>query len=109
MPSVEQEIDAFIRFLATERGLSENYQLSTRRSLSEFANWSAKAREITSVRDVSLPLITDYLANLKKGGLAAWAVRVVVVVLKILCRLVLVIGRVGIGAITNDDLRSSAG
>ena len=26
---MEQEIDTFIRFLAVERGLSENYQLST--------------------------------------------------------------------------------
>jgi Site-specific recombinase XerD len=36
---MENEIEAFIRFLAVERGLSENYQLSTQRSLGEFAAW----------------------------------------------------------------------
>src|SRR4030095_11050484 len=36
---MEDLIDSFIRFLAVERGLSENYQLSTQRSLSEFAQW----------------------------------------------------------------------
>jgi site-specific recombinase XerD len=41
---VEHAIDSFIRFLAVERGLSENYQLSTQRSLTEFAIWRAKAR-----------------------------------------------------------------
>jgi integrase/recombinase XerD len=49
MATVEGDIDLFIRFLATERGLSENYQLSTRRSLSEFAEWCAKARQVASV------------------------------------------------------------
>ena len=38
---MEDSIDAFIRFLAIERGLSENYQLSTQRSLTEFAQWCA--------------------------------------------------------------------
>ena len=52
---MEQEIDAFIRFLAVERGLSDNYQLSTRRSLTEFAEWCGRAREITRPRKVTLP------------------------------------------------------
>ena len=67
---MEQEIDRFIRFLATERGLSENYQLSTRRSLTDFADWSSKARKITAPREVTLALISDYLATQKKRGLA---------------------------------------
>ena len=76
---MEQEIDRFIRFLATERGLSENYQLSTRRSLTEFADWSSKARQITTPRDVTLALISDYLATQKKRGLAASSIKLVVV------------------------------
>ncbi|HCP90862.1 MAG TPA: hypothetical protein DIT76_02250, partial [Spartobacteria bacterium] len=43
---MEQEIEAFIRFLAVERGLSENYQLSTQRSLTEFAQWCASKKKI---------------------------------------------------------------
>ena len=83
---MEQEIDLFIRFLATERGLSDNYQLSTRRSLTEFATWCAKRREITDVREVKMPLIIDYLADLKKRGLAASSIKLVVVALKIFFR-----------------------
>jgi integrase/recombinase XerD len=83
---VEQEIDRFVRFLATERGLSDNYQLSTRRSLSEFAAWCSSARQITAVREVTLPLISDYLATLKQRGLAASSIKLVVVALKIFFR-----------------------
>ena len=83
---MEQEIDLFIRFLATERGLSDNYQLSTRRSLSEFAAWCSSAREITAPADVTLPLISDYLAVRKKGGLAASSIKLIVVALKIFFR-----------------------
>ena len=83
---MEQEIDLFIRFLATERGLSDNYQLSTRRSLSEFAAWCSSAREITAATEVTLPLISDYLASRKRGGLAASSIKLVVVALKIFFR-----------------------
>ena len=83
---MEQEIDSFIRFLATERGLSDNYQLSTRRSLTEFAAWCSSARQITSVRDVTQPLISDYLSSRKKGGLSASSIKLVVVALKIFFR-----------------------
>src|SRR5206468_1680051 len=43
---MENAIDSFIRFLAVERGLAENYQLSTQRSLSEFAHWFAVKKQI---------------------------------------------------------------
>ena len=91
---MEQEIDLFIRFLATERGLSDNYQLSTRRSLTEFVEWCSKARQITSVRDVSLPLMSDYLASLKQRGLAASSIKLVVVALKVFFRFLLAKGRI---------------
>lgn len=91
---MEQEIDLFIRFLATERGLSDNYQVSTRRSLSEFAVWCAKAREVTHVCEVKLPLISDYLADLKKRGLAASSIKLVVVALKIFFRFLIAKGRI---------------
>jgi integrase/recombinase XerD len=83
---VEQEIDLFIRFLATERGLSDNYQLSTRRSLSEFAEWCASAKKITAVSKVTQPVISEYLAARKRGGLAASSIKLIVVALKIFFR-----------------------
>src|SRR5438067_6442812 len=83
---MEQEIDSFIRFLATERGLSENYQLSTRRSLTEFAAWSSSTREITAPGEVTQPLISEYLSTRKKGGLSAPSIKLIVVALKIFFR-----------------------
>jgi len=91
---MEEEIDRFIRFLATERGLSDNYQLSTRRSLSEFSVWCSKARAVTTEREVTMPLISDYLGTLKRRGLAASSIKLVVVALKIFFRFLLAKGRI---------------
>lgn len=83
---MEQAIDDFILFLATERGLSENYQLSTRRSLEEFATWLSKAKSITEPADVTLGLITEHLTLRKKSGLAAASIKLIVVAIKIFFR-----------------------
>jgi integrase/recombinase XerD len=83
---VEQEIDSFIRFLAVERGLSENYQLSTRRSLTEFAAWCSSAHAIAAAREVALPLISEYLGVRKRSGLSASSIKLIVVALKIFFR-----------------------
>jgi integrase/recombinase XerD len=83
---MEDEIEAFIRWLAVERGLSENYQLSTQRSLGEFAVWCTKRKQITSARQVGLPLISEYLAERKRGGLSASSIKLIVVALKIFFR-----------------------
>lgn len=82
---MQAEIDDFILFLATERGLSENYQLSTRRSLEDFAEW-AGARQVSEARDLQHELITDYLDFRKRGGLAAASIRLIVVAVRIWSR-----------------------
>jgi integrase/recombinase XerD len=84
--SMEQQIDDFIRFLAVERGLSDNYQLSTRRSLTEFAAWCAAAKEVTQAKDVTLPMISAYLAHRKRSGLSASSIKLIVVALKVFYR-----------------------
>jgi integrase/recombinase XerD len=83
---MEQAIDSFIRFLAVERGLSENYQLSTQRSLSEFAQWCVAKKKIDNPRAVTLPLISEYLADRKRSGLSASSIKLIVVALKIFFR-----------------------
>ena len=109
---MEQSIDSFIRFLAVERGLSENYQLSTQRSLTDFAAWAAKSRgrrsevgdhksqvsgqrsEITDQNSagdaawdkVTLSMISEYLAAKKRDGLSASSIKLIVVALKIFFR-----------------------
>jgi len=83
---MEEEIDAFIRYLAVERGLSENYQLSTQRSLGEFAQWCAQRKQITRAQQVDLPLVSEYLTERKRAGLAASSIKLIVVALKIFFR-----------------------
>ncbi len=79
-------IDDFILFLATERGLSDNYQLSTRRSLEGFAEWLKKTHRIDSPDSVSIDHLSAYLAERKRSGLAPASLRVIVIALKIFFR-----------------------
>jgi integrase/recombinase XerD len=83
---MDEEIETFIRYLAVERGLSENYQLSTERSLGEFARWCAERKQITRAQGVGLPLISEYLAERKRGGLSASSIKLIVVALKVFFR-----------------------
>lgn len=83
---MEEAIESFIRYLAVERGLSENYQLSTQRSLTEFSHWCAAKKKIAQARDVQLSLISEYLAERKRSGLAASSIKLIVVALKIFFR-----------------------
>ena len=82
---MESEIDGFIRYLAVERGLSDNYQLSTRRSLTEFADW-CRRQEISTIAEVKSSHLTQYLGERKRSGLAASSIKLVVVALKIFFR-----------------------
>ena len=79
-------IDCFILYLATERGLSENYQLSTRRSLERFADWAQKVKRLSSPSEIELGGLSEYLATEKERGLAPGSMKLVVVALKIFFR-----------------------
>jgi integrase/recombinase XerD len=81
----EADIDRFLLFLATERGLSENYQLSTRRSLEEFAGWCSRREIITPVAVKSEDL-SAYFAERKAGGLAPASLKLIIIALKIFFR-----------------------
>ncbi len=94
MWKMEEAIDSFIRFLAVERGLSENYQLSTQRSLNEFGQWCATRKKITDPRAVTLPAISEYLADRKRAGLSASSIKLIVVALKIFFRFLVAQGKV---------------
>src|SRR5207302_1857152 len=83
---VEGAIDSFIRYLAVERGLSDNYQLSTERSLTDFARWCAGTRRIESFKAVNLATISEYLADKKRAALSAASIKLIVVALKIFFR-----------------------
>ncbi len=83
---MEDQIESFIRFLAVERGLSENYQHSTQRSLSEFSEWCTARQKITQARSITLPMLGEYLADRKRAGLSASSIKLIVVALKIFFR-----------------------
>src|SRR5438105_8148360 len=82
-------MDAFIRYLSVERGLSENYQLSTRRSLTEFAQWCLRRHSLGRAREITIDHFTEYLADRKRAGLAASSIKLIVVALKIFFRFLL--------------------
>lgn len=79
---MDAQIDAFIGYLAVERGLSANYQLSTGRSLQDFAQWCGR-RGVSRAREVTIEDITAFLAERKRAGLAASSIKLMVVALKI--------------------------
>ncbi|MDQ2866895.1 MAG: site-specific tyrosine recombinase XerD [Verrucomicrobiota bacterium] len=87
---MEEQIDSFIRYLAVERGLSQNYQLSTQRSLMEFASWRQRIHPEENVSAVTIDQLTDYLAARKRGGLSASSIKLVVVALKVFFHFLLV-------------------
>jgi integrase/recombinase XerD len=103
MWEVQDAIDSFIRFLAVERGLSENYQLSTQRSLSEFARWCAAKKKIDSPRAVTLAAISEYLGERKRAGLSASSIKLIAVALKIFFRFL-----AGRGLIRHDPAEALA-
>jgi integrase/recombinase XerD len=98
------ELESFLIHLATERGLSENYQLSTRLSLESFAQWlerkkigEAVAEKLLAegqplpevdvrVSEITREQIADFLAHKKRLGLAAASIKLVVVAIKIFFR-----------------------
>ena len=81
----EADIDRFLLFLATERGLSENYQLSTRRSLDEFAGWCSR-RAISGPAAVKTADLSTYFADRKAGGLAPASMKLLIIAVKIFFR-----------------------
>ena len=81
-----EAIDQFLLYLATERGLSENYQLSTRRSLEELANWADKVKQVRSPAQLAARDLTEFLRYAKGKGLSPASMKLVVVALKIFFR-----------------------
>ncbi len=78
-------IDRFIMFLATERGLSVNYQLSVRQSLDGFTQWAGR-RDLTDVESIVMEHLTGHLLSRKSDGVTSATIRLNAVALKIFFR-----------------------
>lgn len=79
-------IEQFIRYLATERGLSDNYQFFVRRWLESFARWIKEKQNVEHPGRITLESITSYLASRKRAGLAAGSIKFELVAIKIFLR-----------------------
>ncbi len=83
---MEEAIDGFLLYLATERGLSSNYQLLVRRQLEDFSAWLRRERGHVSPGRVVLEDFTGFLGARKDGGLATSSLRMAAIALRIFFR-----------------------
>lgn len=88
---METACDSFIRYLATERGLSEAYQLSVRQTLDALATWLKKQNRPLS--DVGTEELAAFLSQRKQEGLNAASLRITTVHLKVFFRWLAANGR----------------
>lgn len=86
---MEEFIDQFLLYLATERGLSTNYQLSTQRSLETFAKWLSGAARISNLEEVKPGHFAEYLTWRKRAGLAAASIKLEAIALRVFFRFLL--------------------
>jgi integrase/recombinase XerD len=77
-------IDSFIRFLATERGLSEAYQLSIRQSLESMARWMQQSNK--PIHEIGTDDLSSFLGQRRRDGLNAASLRITTVHLKVFFR-----------------------
>lgn len=83
---MEADIDRFIRYLATERGLSDNYQLSVQQTLHAFTTWLREQRQVEDAAEVTLEHLTAYLSYRRSLELASGTVRLNLIGLKLFFR-----------------------
>lgn len=81
---MERNIDAFMLFLATEKGLSDAYQCSVRQTLEALCRWM-RGRPI-GLRDLGTDELSAFLGDRKGEGLAISSLRIATVHLKIFFR-----------------------
>jgi integrase/recombinase XerD len=84
---LESAIDDLITWMASERGLSLNYQISTRRSLEGFAKWIQENANVEqAISAIRTEELSAYLASEKNRGLSPASLRLITVAIKILFR-----------------------
>lgn len=88
---MKSRIDSFLRFLATEKGLSETYQQSVLQTLTALENWLAQ-RELTP-EETGTAELAEFLGVRRKEGLCPSSIRLTTVHLKIFYRWLAATGR----------------
>lgn len=93
---MEEAVDEFMRFLAVERGLSVNYQISTRHSIETFLGWLGSSAHVSRLEATQPSHFTDYLAWRKRAGLAAASIKLEAIALRIFFRFLLSRGMISL-------------
>lgn len=88
---MESSSDQFIRYLATERGLSGAYQLSVRQTLDALAGWMKSKN--TSLPDIGTDELAAFLSQRKSEGLGNASLRITTVHLKVFFRWLVLKGK----------------
>jgi integrase/recombinase XerD len=88
---LKSHIDSFLRFLATEKGLSEAYQHSVLQTLAALENWLAR-RNLTP-EETGTAELAEFLGVRRKEGLCPSSIRLTTVHLKIFHRWLAATGR----------------
>lgn len=78
------EIDEFLLFIATERGLSTAYQLSIRQSLDALCAWCRQRQ--STLHDLGTDELSQFLSDRKQQSLEASSLRITTVHLKVFFR-----------------------
>jgi integrase/recombinase XerD len=89
--ALEDKIDAFLRFLATEKGLSEAYQLSVTQTLVALGGWLGQ-KGLTA-EETGTAELSEFLAARRSEGLCPSSIRLTTVHLKIFHRWLAATGR----------------
>lgn len=79
-----REIDDFLLYVATERGLSTAYQLSIRQTLDALCDWSNRLQR--GLQDLGTDELSQFLTTRKDESLGASSLRIAAVHLKIFFR-----------------------
>ncbi len=83
---MNEALENFLLYLATERGLSTNYQLSTRASLERFIAWLQGSVNIAELTKITPQHLHNFLTAEKKRGLAITSLKLEVVALRVFFR-----------------------
>lgn len=81
---METQIDNFILYIATERGLSPSYQASIRQTLDQLEEWARKSRY--TLADLGTDELSTFLGSRKEDGLKPSSLRILTVHLKVFFR-----------------------
>ncbi len=83
---MNSSLEAFLLYLATERGLSTNYQLSTRASLEGFLSWMHQKREKRELHSITEEDLHSFLKHEQQRGLAPASLKLESVALRLFFR-----------------------